>query len=151
LEKAHEIAKGIEVPTEVHMKESTIEASQLGIELIENLQRLVVSGELVDTTEGVQKEAGCSEANASEAEKGNTDSLNIANIIEIESSTTLDSHSTSTSHTTSTSTSSDIDDIPLNRVYANIQKRLFPSSSTKHKKNPDNDTFVPMLLCKTTC
>jgi len=37
------------------LKESTIEAAQLGIELIENLQQLVVSGEMVDTTEGVQK------------------------------------------------------------------------------------------------
>ena len=37
-----------------------------------------------------------------------------------------------------------MDDIPLNKVYANLQKRLSPSSSTKHQKEPDNDTFVPM-------
>jgi len=37
-----------------------------------------------------------------------------------------------------------MDDIPLNRVYANLQKSLSPSSSSKHQKNPDNDTFVPM-------
>jgi len=37
-----------------------------------------------------------------------------------------------------------MDDIPLDRVYSNLQKSLLPSSSTKHKKKPDNDTFVPM-------
>jgi len=37
-----------------------------------------------------------------------------------------------------------MDDIPLDRVYANLQKRLSPSSSTKHQKKPENDTFVPM-------
>jgi len=60
LEKALEIAKEIEVPAEVLLKESIVEVAQLGIELIENLQQLVVSGELVDITEGVHKEAGCS-------------------------------------------------------------------------------------------
>jgi len=67
------------------------------------------------------------------------DSYNISNIIEIESSTT------STSLSTSVSTSSDMDNIPLNRVYANLQKFLSPSSSsTKNHKKPDNDKFVPM-------
>jgi len=37
-----------------------------------------------------------------------------------------------------------MDDIPLDRVYANLQKRLSQSSSTKHQKKPDNDIFVPM-------
>ena len=37
-----------------------------------------------------------------------------------------------------------MDDIPLDRVYANLQKSISSSSSTKHKKKPDNDTFVPM-------
>jgi len=60
------------------LKESTVEAALLGIELTENFQQLVVSGELVDITE-----AGCSEADTSEAEKGNTDSLHTANIIDI--------------------------------------------------------------------
>jgi len=115
------------------VKEATVEAAQLGIELIENLQQLVVSGELVDTTKRVQKEAGCSEA-----EKGNIDSLNTTNIIEVGSS------NTSASLSTSTSTSSNIDDIPLNGVYANLQNGLSLSSSTKHQKNPNNDTFVPM-------
>jgi len=34
--------------------------------------------------------------------------------------------------------------ISLDRVYANLRKSLSPSSSTKHQKKPDNDTFVPM-------
>jgi len=93
----------------------------------------------VKVTEGVQKEAGCPEA-----ERGNTNSLHTANIIDIESSTSLDSHSTSASLSTSTSTSLDMDDIPLNKVYENLQKHLSLSSSTKHQKKLDNDTFVHM-------
>jgi len=144
LKKALDIAKEIEVPAEVLMKESTTEAAKLGIELTENLQQMVVSGEMVDTAEEVQKEAGCSEADASEADKGNTDSLHSAEIVNIESSTTSDSRSTSTSLSTSSSISLDMDDIPLNKVYENQSKRLSPSSSTKPQKKPDNDTFVPM-------
>jgi len=53
LEKALQIAKEIEVPAEVMLKESTIEAAQLGIELTKNLQQLVVFGELVKGTEEV--------------------------------------------------------------------------------------------------
>jgi len=37
LEKALQLAKEIEVPAEVLIKESTVEAAQLGIELTENL------------------------------------------------------------------------------------------------------------------
>jgi len=37
-----------------------------------------------------------------------------------------------------------MDNIPLDRVYANLQNRLSPSSSTKHQKKPDHDTFVHM-------
>jgi len=92
-----------------------------------------MAGEMMDA-EGVQEEAA-----ASKATIGNPDSPNTANIIEIESS------STSASHSTSESTSLDIDNIPLNRVYANLVKSLSPSPSTKHqKKRDDDDTFVPM-------
>jgi len=75
LNKALEIAKEIEVHVEVLMKESIVEVAQLGIELTESLQQMVVSGEMGDTAEEVQKEAGCSEAHVSEADKGNTDSF----------------------------------------------------------------------------
>jgi len=37
-----------------------------------------------------------------------------------------------------------MDDIPLNKVYENLNKCLSPSSSTKTQKKPDSDTFVPM-------
>jgi len=100
---------------------------------------------LVKVTEGVQKEAGCSEANASEVERGNIDSLHTAYIIDIESSTSLDSHSTSASLSTSTSTCLDMDDIPLNKVYENLQKRLSSSSSTKHQIK--NLIMIPLFLC----
>jgi len=78
------------------LKESTVEAAQLGIELTENLQQLPVSGDLEKATEEVQKEAGYSEVGDSEARKGNTDSRHTANIINIESSSTSTSISTST-------------------------------------------------------
>jgi len=125
-----EIARNIEVPVEVLMKESTVEAAHKVIELSGNLQQLVVANDVLN--------AACSEAAASEATRGNTDSYNISNIIYIGSSTT------STSLSTFVTTSSDMDDIPLNIIYANLQKSLSPSSSSKHQKKPDNDTFVPM-------
>ena len=94
---------------------------------------------MLDAVEEVQKEeVACLEADASEATRGNTDSLNTANVIEIESG------STSASHSTSISTSSDIDNIPLNKIYANLHKIVSPSPSTKHHKKPDDDAYVPM-------
>ena len=38
VKKALQLAKDIEIPTEVLAKKSTVEAAQLGLELIENLQ-----------------------------------------------------------------------------------------------------------------
>jgi len=37
-----------------------------------------------------------------------------------------------------------MDDIPLNRFYTTLNKRLSPSPSTKTHKKPNSDTFVPM-------
>jgi len=37
-----------------------------------------------------------------------------------------------------------MDDVPLNRVYSNLNKSLSPSPSTKTSKKPDYDAFVPM-------
>jgi len=50
LEKTHQLAKEIEVPAEVLIKESLVEAAQLGIELIEKLQQMVVADELLKAT-----------------------------------------------------------------------------------------------------
>jgi len=144
LEKALQLAKEIEVPAEVLAKESTVQATQLGIELTENLQQMAEVDDLVKANEGGQEEASCSEAVASEALKGNTDSLHTAEIVNIESSTSSNSRSTPASLSTSSSTTSDMDDIPLNKVCENLNKRLSPSSSTKTHKKPDSDTFVPM-------
>ena len=110
-----------------------VKAAHQGIELTENLQQLIVDGDLLDATKGGQrKDTACSKVDASEATRGNTDSHNV---IEIESSST----------SASQSTSSDIDNIPLSRVYSNLHKTLSPSPSTKHQKKPgDDDTFVPM-------
>jgi len=67
-----------------------------------------------------------------EATRGNTYSHNISdNVVEIES--------------TSTSNSSDpIDDIPMSRVYENLNKSLAQSPSTEHPKKPADDEFVHM-------
>jgi hypothetical protein len=121
------------------LKESTIEAVQKVIELTGSLQELVVADELLNAAEEVQREeATCSEDAASGMTKGNTESHNTSNnVIEIESSSTSISASTSTSL-------DNIDDIPLNRVYENLQKSLAPSPSTKHQKKPIVDEFVPM-------
>jgi len=95
----------------------------------------VVASDVLNDAEETQKDnATCSEAAVSEATKGNTDFHNISNIIE--------SSFTSASLSTFVSTSSDMDDIPLNRVYANLQKDISPS--TKRHRKSDNDTFVSM-------
>lgn len=97
----------------------------------------MVAEPLNATEEGPREIVACSkfdisEADASEATRGNTDSHNISdNIIEIESTSTSNSSET-------------INNIPLSRVYANLHKDLVPSPSTKHKKKPENDEFVPM-------
>jgi len=131
LQRAHDIVEQINNPAEVLLKGSSGEQAQKVVELAENIQRLVVASDLMDAAEKTQMEdATCSEAAALEATRGNSNSHNISNVIEVESS--------------STSTSSNIDNIPLNKVYANLHKSLTPSSSTKHQKKPDDDTFVPM-------
>jgi len=105
---------------------------------------MVVANELVKAAEEVQEEAGFSEPVASEAHKGNIVSPHTTEIVNIESSTSYDSRSNPAFLSTSSSTSYDMDDIPLNRVYENLNKRLSLSSSTKTQNKPDNNTFVPM-------
>jgi len=146
VKKALQLAKEIEILAEVMAKEPTVEDAQLGLELTENLQQMPVADDMVKATKDVQEEAGCSEAVASEAPKGNTDSLHtIAKIVNIESSTSPNSRSNSASPSTFSSTLSDMDDIPLNRVCTTVNKRLSPLPSTKTQRKPDYDTFVLMF------
>jgi hypothetical protein len=82
LQKADLLAQEMGVHAEQLLKDSTVEVAQIGIELAENLQQLVVAGEWLDTTEVVQEErAVCSEADASEVNQGNTDPHHIYNIV----------------------------------------------------------------------
>jgi len=120
------------------LKDSIVEAAQIGIELTESLQQLVVSGELLRDTEEVQMEGGdevqeenvdCSEDAASEATRGNPDSLHSVNVIEIESSSESPSYSTSTSN--STSDSFDLDDVPLKYTHLLTKAFHHPPSSRK--------------------
>jgi len=134
VKKALEIAAQISVPSDVLLQEAFVEASQAGIELTENLQQLVVSGELLKDFEekAAGSEATTSGAAASEVVRGNPDSTHSAKVIEIESGT-----STSISSSTSTSDSSDIDDVPLNKLYKNI------SPSTKQKQKASDEPYEP--------
>jgi len=101
---------------------------------------MAAAGDMVQAIEIAQVEVGCLEAVASEAPEGNTDSLHTdAEIVNIESSTSSETRSSPASLS-----SSDMDDIPFNKVYTTINKSLSPSPSTKSSKKPDYDTFVPM-------
>jgi len=111
LQKAKEIAHEMGAPAEQLLKESTIEAAQMWIELTEELQQLVVADEREAGEDGQREEAATSEADASEGTQGNINSFHTVNVIEIESS------SPSPSYSTSTSDSSDLDDVPLNKIY----------------------------------
>ena len=90
MQKDLEIEKEIEVPANVLLKESTVEAAHKVIELLGNLQQLVVTDVgLNDAGESKKEKATCSEAAASEAPRGNSNSHNISNIIDIGSSILL--------------------------------------------------------------
>jgi len=66
LQKAREIAQEIGVPAEQLLKESTIEAAQMGIELTKELQQLVVTDEREPGEKVQREETTTSEADASE-------------------------------------------------------------------------------------
>ena len=125
VKKALEIAAQISVPSDVLLQKASIEAAQAGIELTEDLQQLVVSGELLKDSE--EKVVG-SEASTSEAAKGNPDISHSAQAIEIESDTSTSTYS---------SVSSELDDVTLHILYKNL------SPSTKHKKKPCDKPFEP--------
>jgi len=145
VKKTLQLAKDIKITAEVLTKESTVEAAQLGLELTENLQQMIEAEGVLKTTEDAQEEVVCSEAVASEAPKGNTNSHTAADeIILVESSTSFETRTNSASLSSSSSTSSDPDDIPLSKVYTTLNKALSPSPSTKTSKKPDYDTFVPL-------
>jgi len=137
--KALKLAREIEILAEVLARESTVEASQLGLEITENLRKMAMDVDLMEATEVVHEEVRCSEA-----PEGNSNSHTPAEIITVESSLSPESRSSSASISSSSSTSSDIDDVPLNEVYTNLNKSLSPSPSTKIHKKPDYDTFFPM-------
>jgi len=127
VQKALEIAAEISVLANVLLEKTTIEAVQAGIELTEDLQQLVVFGELL---KDVEELAATSEAAAS---RGNPDVSSSANIIVIESGT-----STWTSSPTHTSDSSDLDDVTLSLLYKNL------SQSSKQKQKVNTKPFEPV-------
>ena len=148
LAKIRELAKGIEVPASSIASENAGTIAQQIVKAAEEVQELVTSeaGSLLmiageKSIEEVQKDDDVgSEATASEALRGNPDSLHSSNIIEIESSS--ESPSTSTSTSTSTSDSFDLDDVPLNKIYTSINKSLSPSA--KLKKKPSDEPYEPL-------
>jgi len=115
LNKAIAIASEIDVPAESLLKESTVEDAQKVVEVAEDLQDLVTeeSSELLKEVQ--REEVGTSEADASEATRGNTSSHNISNDI-----TELDTSSPSSSS----------------------NKTSTPSPTTKNQRKPTE--FVPV-------
>jgi len=111
------------VPSNVLLQEESIEAAQAGIELTKDLQQFVASGELLKAPE---EKAATSEAAAS---RGNPDVSHSANFIEVESGSET---------YISSPDSSDIDDVPLNKLYRNIP------SSPKQKQKINAKPFEPM-------
>jgi len=93
---------------------------------------MVVAVDLMEAIEVVQKETRWSEALvASKAPEGISNSHTRAEIITVESSTSSDTRSSPASLSSSSSTSSDKDDMPLNRVYTNLNKGLSPHHQPK--------------------
>jgi len=126
--KALDLAAQISVPADVLLKKTTSEDARAAIALSEDLQQLVASGELLKDAKEIVAglEAAPSEAAAS---RGNPDVSNSANIIEVESESRT---------SISSPDSSDIDDVPLNKLYKNI------SPTTKPKQKANTKPFEPV-------
>ncbi|RHN40783.1 hypothetical protein MtrunA17_Chr8g0358601 [Medicago truncatula] len=130
------LQKVLELAQEIEVHASNIVREDVGADAQEVIKAAVV-----------EENAGCSEAVFPEASKGNPDSLHSTEIINIKSSTTSTSHSTSIS---TSSTSSDLDNVPLGRIYTTINKG--PSPTTKIHKEPADkipyDPVYPFILNK---
>jgi len=128
LKKALEIAAQILVPSDVLLQEASIKAAQARIELTEDLQQLVVSGELLKDSEEKAdgSESAPSEAAALEAARGNFDHSH--SVIEVESGSET---------STSSPDSSELDDVTLSLLYKNI------SPTTKPKQKANSKPFEP--------
>jgi len=131
------LAKEIEIPVEVLAKESTIEAAQLGLELTENMQQMAVAIDIVKATKVVKEEVV-----ASKALEGNSNSHTVE-IVTIEFSSSSESRSSPAFLSSSSSTSSDTDDIPINRVYTNLNNYLHHH----HSKLIKSQQVIPLCQC----
>jgi len=143
VQRALELAKQIEIPTEVQTNESSATAAQEVIKAAKVVQELAATEAeglaMVTTEEAEEGNTGALEAPEGISKTLHTD----VEIVELGSSSSSDIRSNSPSSLSST-TSSDSDDIPLSKVYTTLNKALPPSPSTKTTKEPDHDTFVPM-------
>jgi hypothetical protein len=139
LAKIWELVEGIEVPVSSIVREDAGISAHQVVKATEEVQELVTSEAgslLMVAAEEVQEEnVDASKAGVSEATRGNPDSPHNANVIVVESSSTTSSQSTS---------SSDIDDVPLKKIYGNLHKALSPSPSTKLHKKPAHEEYVPV-------
>jgi len=123
VKKALEIAAQISVPSDVLLQKTTGEAAQAAIELSEDLQQLVASGELLKAPE--EKVTGSEVA----ASRGNPDVSNSAEYIEVESGSETSIHSQD---------SSDLDNVTLSLIYTDI------SPSTKPTQKANIKLFEPV-------
>jgi len=149
VQKALELAKQIEIPVEVLIKDSSAAAAKEVIKAAEVVQELAATeaeGLALVTSEQAQEgNTAASEApDSPEAPEGIYETLHtVVEIVQLGSSSSSDIGSSSPSSSSST-TSSDLDDIPLSKFYTTLNKALTPSPSTKTTKKPDYDTFVSM-------
>jgi len=131
VQKALELAKQIEIPTEVLTKESSAATAQEVIKAAEVMQELAATEAeglaMVTSEEAEEGNIVASEApDSSKAPEGISETLPTdAEIVELGSNSSSDIRSNSPSSSSST-TSSDPDDIPLNKVYSTLNKALPP-------------------------
>lgn len=136
MEQALGVASQLEIPTATLVKKTAVEDAKKVVEFAEVIKELAIeeTGDLVKATMEVKREKACSEDGVSEAVgiRGNSSIHTIFdNIIDLDS----------------TSPSTNLDDIPLNRVYTNLEKDLAPSPSTKTTKKPhDVDASKPLSI-----
>jgi len=148
IQRALELAKQIEVPASNIAREDAAETAQEVIKADEVVQELAATEAevlaLVTSEEAKEGNIAASEApDSPEAPEGISETLHTdGEIVELGSSSSSDIRSTSPSSSSST-ISSDLDDIPLSKVYTSLNKTLTPSPSTKTNKKQ----MIPLCLC----
>ncbi|RHN74569.1 hypothetical protein MtrunA17_Chr2g0311811 [Medicago truncatula] len=131
-----ELAKQIKIPASSIAREDAGADAEKVIKAAEEVQELVASeaGSLMNIA------AGSSEATIPKGLKGILDSPHSDSVV-VES----DSTPSISTETTSSTFSSDLDDVPLGKIYTTIKKSLSPSTKIHKKAGVNYTTFEPMV------